>query len=90
MGLLCCGQELYYLFLFLRETSKRGMLKDAPFDLKAELWVGTAIQVVIVPFGLKQLCNVLQMIDALQSLAEVDAAERNAKAIAANDGKKKK
>ena len=88
MGLLCVGQELLYLFLYLRETYKRGMIKNAPFDLQVEQWIATAVKVVFVPFALKQLCNILQMIDALQSLAEVDAAER--KAAASAESKKKK
>ena len=78
MAALCVGQELYYLFLFLRETNKRGMIKNSPVNLRVEEWIGTGLQIVLVPFVLKQVCNVLQMVDALQSLAEVDAAERNA------------
>jgi CDP-diacylglycerol--inositol 3-phosphatidyltransferase len=68
MGLFCVGQEFFYLLLYLS------------YFRSQEAWIGPALWYVCFPlFLLKQLCNLLQLMDGMALLADLDTAERMAK-----------
>lgn len=74
MLLLCIGQEAFYLLLYAQYSAKVSSTDYFMRNYLSEMQTG--VQVCFVPFMLKQLCNVLQLIDALHNLAYLDAAQR--------------
>jgi CDP-diacylglycerol--inositol 3-phosphatidyltransferase len=79
MALFCVGQEAYYLITYAQKTASLAAASASlPFWPPSPSALEMALLVSLPFFALKQLCNVLQLVDALQSLAEDDAQTRNA------------
>jgi CDP-diacylglycerol--inositol 3-phosphatidyltransferase len=64
----CLGQESVYLLMYAQAFYGPSVVPD------------TALWALFPLFALKQVCNVLQLLDAMANLADKDAAERNARA----------